>query len=368
MLRNRFAQCMGLLMGSVMLLAPVAAQEPSVSAELRPLVPHRVFSLIHAPEMHKELGLTDAEVSQLEEQFQKWDGDWFRSRNLPTEKSFEELDRLEKEFWAWAKGAWSAEQLKRVKQIEAQSQGNRMFLRKEIAKAVKLTSVQVKRFTDLASATEVAQKKLGESMKKGGDTSTATATEAVAEATSAEQKALNSILSPDQIKELKTLVGPIFDTKQLKRIYPMAPDFAPDTEWFNSSPMTLESLKGKVVVIHFYAFQCHNCHANFEIYRRWHEKYSDQGVVVIGIQSPETPTERDPAAVREAAKDRNLEFPIIMDQEMKNWDRWANTMWPTVYVIDKRGYLRHWWQGELNWQGATADKAIEAIIESALAE
>ncbi len=218
-----------------------------------------------------------------------------------------------------------------------------MFLRKEIAKAVKLTSVQVKKFTDLASATEVAQKKLGELAMKGGDTSAAT--EAVAEATSAEQKALNAVLTPDQIKELKGLVGPIFDTKQLKRIYPMAPEFAPDTEWFNSSPLTLESLRGKVVVVHFYAFQCHNCHANFEIYRRWHEKYAEQGVVVVGIQSPETQTERDPNSVREAAKDRKLEFPIIMDRDKKNWDRWANTLWPTVYVIDKRGYLRHWWQG-----------------------
>jgi peroxiredoxin len=357
---------LGLLTVSIMMCAPVIAQEPSVSAELRPLVPHRVFSLIHAPEVHKELGLSDTEVSQLEEQFQKWDGDWFRSRNLPTEKSFAELDRLEKEFWAWSKGAWSAEQLKRLKQIEAQSQGNRMFLRKEIAKAVKLTSVQVKKFTDLASATEVAQKKLEELAMKGGDTSAATA--AVAEATSAEQKALNAVLTPDQIKELKGLVGSIFDTKQLMRIYPMAPEFAPDTEWFNSSPLTLESLKGKVVVVHFYAFQCHNCHANFEIYRRWHETYADRGVVVIGIQSPETSTERDPNAVREAAKDRKLEFPIIMDRDKKNWDRWANTLWPTVYVIDKRGYLRHWWQGELNWNGATGDKTIEAIIEAALAE
>jgi peroxiredoxin len=363
---NRFVNCLGLLIGSVMLLTPVSAQEPSVSTELRPLVPHRVFSLIHAPEVHKELGLSDAEVSQLEEQFQTWDGDWFRSRNLPTEKSFAEMDRLEREFWAWAKGAWSAEQLKRLKQIEAQSQGNRMFLRKEIAKAVKLTSVQLKKFTDLASATETAQKNLQELTRKGGDTSAET--QAVADATSAEQKAINSIFTPDQIKELKTLVGPIFDTKQLKRIYPMAPEFAPDTEWINSSPLTLESLRGKVVVVHYYAFQCRNCHANFEIYRRWHEKYADQGVVVIGIQSPETPTERDPAAVRDAAKDRKLEFPIIMDREMKNWDRWANTMWPSVYVIDKRGYLRHWWQGELNWQGATADKTIESIIEAALAE
>ncbi len=155
---------------------------------------------------------------------------------------------------------------------------------------------------------------------------------------------------------------------KLKRIYPMAPEFAAGTEWFNSQPLTLESLRGKVVLVHFYAFQCHNCHANFAIYQRWHKQLKDKGVVVIGIQSPETSQERDPEAVRKAAADRGLEFPIIMDTEMKNWNAWANTMWPTVYVVDKRGYLRHWWQGELNWQGATGDQTIEQVVESALAE
>ncbi len=89
---------------------------------------------------------------------------------------------------------------------------------------------------------------------------------------------------------------------------------------------------------------------------------------MIGIQSPETSKERDPQAVRQAAAERGLEFPIIMDTDMKNWDTWANRLWPTVYVVDKRGYLRHWWLGELNWQGATGDKVIEQVVEAALAE
>ena len=366
MLVNRFVFRFCLLIASTMILSSVNGKEPSISEELRPLVPHRVLSLIHAPEVHKELNLNESEVSALEVQFQSWDGDWFRSRNLTSERNLEELDRLEKEFWGWAKGAWSADKLKRLKQLEAQSQGHRMFLRKEVAKAIKLTPVQVKKFTDLAMATEVSEKILQEMITKGVDTTAAT--KAVAVAVAAEQEAIATLFTPEQTKALRVLVRPVFDTKQLKRIYPMAPEFASDADWFNSPPLTLESLRGKVVVIHFYAFQCHNCHANFEIYRRWFEKYNGQGVVVIGIQSPETTTERDPVAVRNAAKERNLEFPIIMDRDMKNWNNWANTMWPTVYVVDKRGYLRYWWQGELNWKGATADKTVEAVIEAALAE
>ncbi len=111
-----------------------------------------------------------------------------------------------------------------------------------------------------------------------------------------------------------------------------------------------------------------NCHANFEIYRRWHEQWREKGVVVVGIQTPETSQERDPAAVKSAAAERTLEFPIMVDVASKNWDAWGNTMWPTVYVVDKNGYLRQWWQGELNWKGATADKTIEQVVEQLLAE
>jgi len=132
--------------------------------------------------------------------------------------------------------------------------------------------------------------------------------------------------------------------------------------------VTMASLKGNVVLVHFYAFQCHNCHANFGIYRRWHDELTAKGVVVVGIQTPETKSERDPDAVKAAAAERDLKFPVMVDLESKNWNAWGNTMWPTVYVVDKQGYLRHWWQGELNWKGATADKTIEDLVETLLAE
>ena len=117
-----------------------------------------------------------------------------------------------------------------------------------------------------------------------------------------------------------------------------------------------------------YAFQCHNCHANFPIYQRWHERYQDRGVVVIGIQTPETAAEAEPERVRAAAEERGFQFPVLLDLDKRNWNAWSNTMWPTVYVVDQRGYLRHWWQGELNWRGATGDQAIEELVEQLLQE
>src|SRR5690606_34428722 len=118
-------------------------------------------------------------------------------------------------------------------------------------------------------------------------------------------------------------------------------------------------LRGKVVVIHFYAFQCSNCHANFPIYRRWHQEWADKDVVLIGIQTPETQPEHELKAIRAAAKEKELKFPIVADLKADCWKSWGNTMWPTVWVVDKHGYLRVWWEGELNWQGATGDKTIE---------
>ena len=91
-------------------------------------------------------------------------------------------------------------------------------------------------------------------------------------------------------------------------------------------------------------------------------------MVVIGIQTPETQHEQDPSAVRSAAAKQNLLFPILVDLDKANWKSWANTMWPSIYVIDQDGYLRHWWQGELNWKGATGDQTIDRVVQQLLSE
>lgn len=342
------------------------AAESMVSAEVRELVPFRLLPLIHTPEVQSELKLSSSQMTELEECFVRLDGSWFRSRIQPNNQRFKELERLEEELKRWATSSLSEKQFSRLKQLELQSLGTRMFLRNDVVGTLKLTASQRSKFTELASATDKAQEKLQEANLKRQPVEELE--KAGKQAADAEQRAMETILTTSQKQKLTQMIGPTFDFSSLKRTYPLAPEFAVGTEWINSKPLTLQELRGKVVVVHFYAFQCHNCHANFEIYRRWHKQLQDKGVVVIGIQSPETEQERKPDAVRQAAKERNLDFPIIMDGEMKNWNSWANTMWPTVYVVDKRGYIRHWWQGELNWQGATGDKTIENVIEVALSE
>ncbi|MCC6508480.1 MAG: redoxin domain-containing protein [Pirellulaceae bacterium] len=345
------------------------AAEPvsvSVAVEYRALVPHRLLALLHAPEVHEELKLSTGQIGELESLFAQVDGVWFRSRILPLDKQFPILDKLEQQVARWMADHLTSQQQERVRQLELQSQSVRVLLRSDVTDELKLSEKQTQKLAELAKATDKAQQELQQALMKQQPATTLQDT--VTKAIKAEQDVIKSSLDTVQLRKLTKLVGAPFETAKLERIYPMAPEFDDHQQWLNSKPITLKSLRGKVVLVHFYAFQCHNCHANFAIYKRWHEQLQSKGVVVVGIQTPETSRERDPKAIAEAATEKKLEFPILLDLESKSWNAWANTMWPTVYVVDKQGYIRHWWQGELNWNGATGDQIIEKVVDKALAE
>ena len=121
-------------------------------------------------------------------------------------------------------------------------------------------------------------------------------------------------------------------------------------------------------MLHFYAFQCINCRRNLPHYNGWYDDFSSDDVVVIGIQTPETPAERDREKVRQALSKEGIEYNVLFDPDSSNWKAWGNTMWPTVYLIDKDGFIRTWWQGELNWEGATGEAQYRQIIRQMVQE
>lgn len=86
------------------------------------------------------------------------------------------------------------------------------------------------------------------------------------------------------------------------------------------------------------------------------------------MHTPETSRECEVDIVRSDAREDDLTFPILIDNGKSNWDAWGNSMWPSVYLIDKHGYVRYWWYGELNWQGAEGEKLLRQRIEELLAE
>jgi thiol-disulfide isomerase/thioredoxin len=147
-----------------------------------------------------------------------------------------------------------------------------------------------------------------------------------------------------------------------------APEFASGTKWLQSKPLKLASLRGKVVVVHFWTFGCINCIHNYPAYKAWQEKYAGKGVTIIGIHTPEFEHEADAKQVLAKAKKHGLKFPIAVDNDGKNWKKWKNRYWPSIYLIDKKGRVRYRWEGELDSTKSKGDHLMRQRIEKLLAE
>jgi thiol-disulfide isomerase/thioredoxin len=120
------------------------------------------------------------------------------------------------------------------------------------------------------------------------------------------------------------------------------------TGWLNSSPLTPEELRGRVVLVDFWTYTCINWLRTLAFVRAWSEKYRDRGLVVIGVHTPEFPFERDVENVREAAQAMRVEYPIVLDSDYGVWSAFANHYWPAVYLADAEGRIRyhHFGEGE----------------------
>ena len=119
------------------------------------------------------------------------------------------------------------------------------------------------------------------------------------------------------------------------------PGFDGATGWLNSEPLTPEGLRGKVVLVDFWTYTCINWLRTLGYVRAWHEKYKDQGLVVVGVHTPEFPFEHDADNVRWAAKDERVEYPIALDPDYAVWRAFDNNYWPAVYIADAEGRIRH---------------------------
>ena len=353
-----------LTLGLICFATVLEASEPALEhAALSPdllAVPQNILGLAHTPEVQLELKLDKAQLEEFESELREIDVAWWPARILPANQQRKIVADLETKLIELVERVRGKAAVERLRQIELQSQSARAVMRPEVIKYLRLEPQQVKKLKDLFAATDEFAKDM-----KPGDT---TRLQQLATAQQGEPAKALAILQPTQVDKLRRAFGAPMDTTKLERIYPFAPELVDSGLWTNEQTAELQKLRGKVVLLHFYAFQCHNCVANFKHYKRWDETLSGKGVQVIGIQTPETSAESDPEKVTAAASKEEFHFPVLIDLERKNWNAWGNTMWPTVYVIDKNGYIRFWWQGELNWEGATVDKKVEAIVDKLLQE
>lgn len=139
----------------------------------------------------------------------------------------------------------------------------------------------------------------------------------------------------------------------------LAPDFAPGT-WINSEPLTLKSLRGRVVLIEFWTFGCYNCRNTLPFVKAWHERYSKKGLTIIGVHSPELPGEEKIDNVRREVASLGISYPVITDNEYTTWKAYKVNAWPTIFVLDKTGKIRWSHVGEGAY--AEAEKLIQRLL------
>ena len=128
----------------------------------------------------------------------------------------------------------------------------------------------------------------------------------------------------------------------------LAPELAGISSWINSEPFTLESRRGNVVLVDFWTYTCINCIRTFPYLREWHRKYADQGLVVVGVHTPEFEFEQNRENVVRAAMGFELEYPIAQDNDYVTWRLYQGRrgVWPAKYLIDRDGYVRYAHFGE----------------------
>jgi len=140
------------------------------------------------------------------------------------------------------------------------------------------------------------------------------------------------------------------------------PELSGAVDWLNSPPLTPQALKGKVVLVDFWTYSCINCLRALPYVKAWAEKYKDQGLVVIGVHTPEFAFEKDVGNVRKATADLGITYPVALDNDYAVWRAFDNRYWPAHYFIDAEGRIRHHHFGEGDYDGS------ERVIQQLLAE
>lgn len=144
------------------------------------------------------------------------------------------------------------------------------------------------------------------------------------------------------------------------------PVFDGATGWLNSPPLTAADLYGKVVLVDFWTYTCINWLRTLAYVRAWSEKYRDQGLVVVGVHTPEFPFERDIDNVRQAVKDMRVGYPIALDSNYAIWRAFGNRYWPAIYIADVQGRIRHHQFGEGEYD--ECEWVIQRLLRDAGAE
>lgn len=137
--------------------------------------------------------------------------------------------------------------------------------------------------------------------------------------------------------------------------------------WFNSPPLSPAQLAGKVVLVDFWEYTCINCQRTLPYVKSWHERYHDQGLVIIGVHTPEFEFGKKVENISRAVKELGIKYPVVMDNEYEIWNTFNNSYWPRKYLFDAKGKLRydHAGEGEYAETEAQIQKLLHELHPSA---
>ena len=140
-----------------------------------------------------------------------------------------------------------------------------------------------------------------------------------------------------------------------------APEFAKGN-WINSDPLTLNQLRGRVVLVEFWTFGCDNCRNTLPSVKEWDARYRDRGLTIVGVHTPETQSEYNLDIVRREVPGLGIKYAVVTDNDYKTWKAYGVEAWPTIFVIDKQGRIRWLHVGEGSYE------ETESVIKTLLTE
>jgi peroxiredoxin len=321
--------------------------EPILSPGALISIPHPMTMLLHSESVRTELGLSAEQAKAIEPAVDQASLSLWRLRDLPpgvrNSAARPYLDALRTTLAA----TLTLRQINRLDQLVVRATGVQAVFEPRVAIGLSLSSDQQRQLLVVLS------------------TPAPNSPNAAGWRARMERDAL-AILTDRQRRTFIGFMGAPFDVSAVPAVACRAPELEGVTEWINSPPLMLKQLRGRVAVVHFYTFGCINCVHNLPYYNDWHERFDRDKLAIIGIHRPETQKEHDVVTVRQKAAEAGLKYPIAVDNESRNWNAWANRIWPSVYLIDKSGFVRYWWYGELNWQAAQGDQWMRGRIAELL--
>ena len=363
----------GLLAAATMCVLLVALAPNLAMAQSNPTgqfdltaFPEPYFLLLRDPVVHDELDLSDEQREKLFSMCYAQDAVFWRLRGGTKDQALTGLRKLSEALQQSAQPVLTKTQRQRLAQIQLQLAGFRAFLQPEVIQTLMMKDGQVEAIEAGIAEFQEGYQKLRKRQADGESLETLNP-----EFTQLQKKLRGTVvgaLSNAQQVKWTTLVGQRVDHTKLGKVRFKAPPLQGATGWVNTSPLAESQLQGRVVALHFYAFQCINCKRNQPWYREWQAELKDDGLVVLGIHTPEVSSEREPKRVKDNAASADLQYPIVLDNDKQLWNAWGNTMWPTTYLIDKEGFVRYWWMGELNWKEAGMQEVFKKRIEELLVE